>query len=212
MPTVPGVKSESLNPKQTLEKVTGLITELGLDEDTPETVPAPETPSEPPPESSDTEAPETTDERYEVKVDGEPVVVDLEELKNGYSRDADYRKKTMALADERRAFETESQAVAQERQQYQAGLAQLRSALERIQGEPDWEQLRNQMEPAEFLDTLAGLIDQDYVVSNKVGLRTIEDVERAAFSVNSAYAKDLRDALNPSRKREQERTKRERRR
>ena len=151
MPTVPGVKSESLNPKQTLEKVTGLITELGLDEDTPETVPAPETPPEPPPESSDTEAPETTDERYEVKVDGEPVVVDLEELKNGYSRDADYRKKTMALADERRAFETESQAVAQERQQYQAGLAQLRSALERIQGEPDWEQLRSQMEPAEFL-------------------------------------------------------------
>ena len=70
----------------------------------------------------------------------------------------------------------------------------------------------DEMEPAEFLDTLTGLIEQDYVVSNKVGLRSIEDVERAAFSVNSVYAKDLRDALNPGRKREEERAKRERRR
>jgi len=154
MPTAPGVKSAALNPHQTLEKVTGLITELGLDEPSETTVEVPEpTPAEPPPpESPDTEpAPETDEERYEVKVDGEPVIVDLDELKAGYSRDADYRRKTMALAEEKRAFEAESQAVSQERQQYQQGLAQLRSALERIQGEPDWEVLRSQMEPAEFL-------------------------------------------------------------
>jgi hypothetical protein len=54
------------------------------------------------------------------------------------------------------------------------------------------------MEPAEFLDTLTGLIEQNYVVSNKVGLHTIEDVERAAFSVNAAYAQDLRDARIPA--------------
>jgi hypothetical protein len=68
------------------------------------------------------------------------------------------------------------------------------------------------METAEFLETLTGLIEQGYVVSNKVNVRLIEDAERASFSVNAAYAKDLRDAVNPSRKREQERTKRERRR
>jgi hypothetical protein len=68
------------------------------------------------------------------------------------------------------------------------------------------------METAEFLDTLTGLIDQGYVISNKVNIRLIEDVERAFFRVDAAYAKDLRDAVNPSRKRERERTQRERRR
>jgi hypothetical protein len=68
------------------------------------------------------------------------------------------------------------------------------------------------MESAEFLETLTGLIEQGYVVSNKVNVRLIEDAGRAFFSVDAAYAKDLRDAVNPSRKREQERTKRERRR
>ena len=68
------------------------------------------------------------------------------------------------------------------------------------------------MENAEFLETLTGLIDQGYVVSNKVNVRLIEDAERAFFSVNAACAKDLRDAVNPGRRREQERTKRERRR
>ena len=68
------------------------------------------------------------------------------------------------------------------------------------------------MEPAEFLDTLSGLIDQGFVLSNKVNIRLIEDVERAFFRVNAAYAKDLRDAVNPGRKRDRERAERQRRR
>jgi hypothetical protein len=69
-----------------------------------------------------------------------------------------------------------------------------------------------EMETGEFLDTLAGLIDQDYVIANKVNIRRIEDVERASFRVNPSYSKDLQDAMNPSRKRERERTERMRRR
>ena len=68
------------------------------------------------------------------------------------------------------------------------------------------------METAEFLDTLIGLIDQGYVLSNKVNIRVIEDVERAFFRVNPADSKDLRDAVNPGRKRDQERARRQRRR
>ncbi|HEX7516895.1 MAG TPA: hypothetical protein VF345_06380 [Chthoniobacterales bacterium] len=68
------------------------------------------------------------------------------------------------------------------------------------------------METAEFLETLIGLIDQGYVLSNKVNVRLIEDVERAFFRVNAAFAKDLHDAVNPGRRREQERTARRRRR
>jgi hypothetical protein len=68
------------------------------------------------------------------------------------------------------------------------------------------------METQEFLDTLTGLIDQGYIVSNKVNIRLIEDAERAFFRVNPADAKDLRDAVNPGRKRDRERTQRQRRR
>jgi hypothetical protein len=68
------------------------------------------------------------------------------------------------------------------------------------------------METQEFLDTLIGLIDQGYVLSNKVNIRLIEEVERAFFRVNAAYAKDLREAVNPGRKRDRERTERQRRR
>lgn len=66
------------------------------------------------------------------------------------------------------------------------------------------------METQEFLDTLIGLIDLGYVLSNKVNVRVIEDVERAFFRVNPGDAKDLRDAINPSRKREQVRRQRRR--
>ena len=68
-----------------------------------------------------------------------------------------------------------------------------------------------ELETAEFIDTLNGLISLGYVLSNKVNLRMLEDVERAFFRVNPAYAHDLRDALNPGRKREQEKPRRRRR-
>ena len=69
-----------------------------------------------------------------------------------------------------------------------------------------------EMEKGEFLDTLCGLIDQGYVISNKVNIRLMEDVEKAFFRVNSAHSKDLQEAVNPSRKRERERAERLRRR
>jgi hypothetical protein len=74
--------------------------------------------------------------------------------------------------------------------------------LDRIEG----------METGEVLDTLCGLIDQGYVVSDKVTVRTIQDVEKASFRVNAAFSKDLQDAVNPSRRRERERQERMRRR
>ena|SRR5687768_54107 len=69
-----------------------------------------------------------------------------------------------------------------------------------------------EMETGELLDTLSGLIEQGYVVSDKVAVRTIEDVGKASFRVNAAFSKDLQDAVNPSRRRERERQERLRRR
>lgn len=69
-----------------------------------------------------------------------------------------------------------------------------------------------EMETGEFLDTLMGLIDLGYVLSNKVNIRLMADVEKAFFRVNPSFTKDLQDAVNPSRKRERERQDRLRRR
>jgi hypothetical protein len=68
-----------------------------------------------------------------------------------------------------------------------------------------------EMAESEFLDTLVGLIEQGFVLTTKVNLRLIEDVERAAFRVNPAEAKDLREAVNPNRRRERQRDRRQRR-
>ena len=69
-----------------------------------------------------------------------------------------------------------------------------------------------EMESAEFLDTLTGLIMMGYVLSSKINLGKMQEVEYSSFWVNPAYARDLRDALRPSGRREEERTKQRRRR
>ena len=56
-----------------------------------------------------------------------------------------------------------------------------------------------EMESAEFLDTLSGLMSLDYVLANKVNVRTIDDVKGASFRVNPASARELKDAVYPSR-------------
>ena len=49
-------------------------------------------------------------ETFSVKIDGKDVEVDLQELKSGYSRTADYTRKSQALAEERKtSSKTETQ-------------------------------------------------------------------------------------------------------
>jgi hypothetical protein len=66
------------------------------------------------------------------------------------------------------------------------------------------------METAEFIDELNGLIELGYVLSDKSNVRTMEDVERSVFRVNASYAHDLRDAIQPGRRREKEQRRRRR--
>jgi hypothetical protein len=81
-------------------------------------------------------------ETFTVKVAGEEVEVGLDELKNGYSRQADYTKKAQALAEERKQFTQDRDAVLLERQQY----AQLLGALQQQlaadqQQQPDFDRI-----------------------------------------------------------------------
>jgi hypothetical protein len=68
-----------------------------------------------------------------------------------------------------------------------------------------------EVEAGEFIDTLEGLVAMGYILATKVNIRTLEDVERASFRVNPSYAHDLKDALDPNRRREADKQRRRRR-
>jgi len=113
--------------------------------------------------------------RYKVKVGGEETEVTLKELVKGYQRGADYTKKTMRLADERRGIERaevdlegERTAIALDRQRYVERLAGhipgLQQQLAHFKG-IDWNRLSAE-NPALFaqakplFDSLAGQLQQ----------------------------------------------------
>jgi hypothetical protein len=60
---------------------------------------------------------------YEVKVAGQTIKVPLDELRNGYSRQQDYTRKTTELSEWRRQAEQEVQQYAQRLEQYEALLS-----------------------------------------------------------------------------------------
>ena len=83
-------------------------------------------------QSDETEAEEEEDKPpvFTVKVDGKNVEVTLEELQKGYSREADYTRKTQQVSEERRAFQAEAELVRTERQQYSQLLGSLQAQLQ----------------------------------------------------------------------------------
>jgi len=68
-----------------------------------------------------------------------------------------------------------------------------------------------EVEAGEFIDTLDGLMAMGYLLATKVNIKTLEDVERTSFRVNPSYAHDLKDALDPGRRREASKQRRRRR-
>ena len=62
------------------------------------------------------------DSTYKVKVAGQELDVTLDELRNGYSRDADYRRKTEELSNERKNFQSQSE---KQRQDYSQKLTEV---------------------------------------------------------------------------------------
>jgi hypothetical protein len=104
---------------------------------------------------------DTAEPMYTVNVDGKSMQVPQSELINGYQRHADYSRKTQALAETRKAvdadrtsFETERQAVSQERTHYKALLGQLQSAIAQLEPQQptpeQWARLQ-QDDPTQFL-------------------------------------------------------------
>ena len=89
---------------------------------------------------------------FTVKIDGKDTQVTEDELLSGYSRQADYTRKSQVLAEQRKKIEEELAATQQERQQYQSQLEQFNtqadSKLEEFKS-VDWTKLKEE-DPMEY--------------------------------------------------------------
>ena len=90
------------------------------------------------------------DLKYTIKVGGEEMEVDIDELKSGYQRQADYTRKSQALAEQRKGTEkiqSERMQLEQERQMYANGLQMLQeqqSAKLQDFDKVEWETLKQE--------------------------------------------------------------------
>jgi hypothetical protein len=85
-----------------------------------------------------------------VVIDGKAQRVTLKEARDGYQRQADYQRKTQALAEQRREVETLRQATEGEKSAYAEAVGALRAEMEKyLPQEPDWQRL-HQEDPINF--------------------------------------------------------------
>tara|TARA_R100000655_G_scaffold35158_1_gene68426 strand:- start:3749 stop:4774 length:1026 start_codon:yes stop_codon:yes gene_type:complete len=130
--------------------------------------------------TEEVEKPET----YTIKVDGKNVEVTLDELRAGYSRQADYTHKTRVLSEQRKQADEELAATRQERDRYISQLEKLDdvvgSELKTLE-KTDWERLRVE-NPTDYLLKKGRLDDlekqQKLVVDEK---NKIEEAKKIEF-------------------------------
>lgn len=119
------------------------------EEDLPEPEPGPE--EDPAEEGDDEEDPQPSEtETFTVKANGKEIQVTREELLRGYSREADYRQKTMELSATRQHVEAENQRIAAERQHYATQLDTVASLLQ-AQLPPPPDQSRLHTDPIGYM-------------------------------------------------------------
>jgi len=164
--------NQILNMWDSQEQTASEETDTTVDEEVVEdTEEAEEVEEEAPEEEEEGQAEEETEEeveeeefdvvaeedlKYTIKVDGEELEVGIEELKNGYQRQADYTRKSQALAEQRKeteAIQSERQRLEQERQMYANGLQMLQeqqnSKLQEFEG-INWEELKSE-DPYQYM-------------------------------------------------------------
>jgi len=118
------------------------------------------------------EIPQEPDSTHKVKVAGQEFDVSLDELKNGYSRDADYRRKTEELSYEKKQFMSESE---KQRQDYSSKLNELNQLMSVAQ-----QQLNTEINSAD----LEKLYEEDPTEAARIEHR----LRRKQEKLNSAMA------------------------
>ena len=123
---------------------------------------------------------EKQDSTYKVKVAGQEFDVTLDELRNGYSRDADYRRKTEELSYEKKQFMSESE---KQRQDYSSKLNELNQLMSVAQ-----QQLNSEINSAD----LDKLYDEDPTEAARVERR----LKRKQEKLNQAVQKTQSEQQN----------------
>ena len=135
-------------------------------------------------EEEETEIVAEEDLKYTIKVDGKDYEVDIEELKNGYQRQADYTRKSQALAEQRKETEqiqSERERLEQERQMYANGLQMLQeqqAAKLNDFDSVDWEALKAE-DPYQYMIKKDEYRDAQERVSNVVAEQQAVQQEQA---------------------------------
>ncbi len=101
-------------------------------------------------ETDETDDSEETPQTFTVKIDGEDQAVTLDELTAGYSRQADYTRKTMALSEDRKAFEAERQDTTQQREAYAEALTRMAALFAPTEDDAEELAALRQSDPAEW--------------------------------------------------------------
>jgi hypothetical protein len=111
---------------------------------------------------------------YTVKVDGKDVQVTQDELLAGYSRQADYTRKSQVLSEQRQKADLELAATQQERQRYLSQLEQFNTQADSKINElakTDWTQLKEE-DPTEYM------LKRDQYRELQENKRTVEDEQK----------------------------------
>jgi hypothetical protein len=145
-----GAEPEQSEPTEEIEAVD--VSEEEAEEVEPEDVAEESEAEEAEEESEESETEETEEEQaaYEVVIDGQTLEVTQDELLSGYQRQADYTRKTQAVADQRKELESQSEQVKETLKGLEESKRQLSELLEASQSAVDWEDLRD-TDPSEYL-------------------------------------------------------------
>jgi len=111
---------------------------------------------------------------YTIKVDGKDVEVTLDELQAGYSRQADYTRKSQVLAEQRKQADEELAATQQERQRYLSQLEQFNTQADSKLNElksTDWTKLKEE-DPTEYM------LKRDQYRELQENKRTVEEEQK----------------------------------
>lgn len=134
------------------------------------------------------------EEWFTVKVDGEELQVTRDEALKGYQRDADYRKKTMTLAEERKAVQAEKDRIG-------TLISSVDSFIKNEQESIDWEALK-QENPEQYIAKREALqkaeqVKQDAIAEQQLAYQgTIEKETSAlveAMGGNDVWSQDQRN-------------------
>lgn len=134
-----------------------------------------------------------------VKIDGKEIQLPLEEVKAGYQRQADYTRKAMEVAEQRKAAEAEISKASQERLDYARQLQQMQHRLEgalQEQKQTNWQDLLTS-DPVEYLrqrhlhDERQAQLQQNYAEQQRLA----QQFEVEAQTARQKLLSEQREAL-----------------